>query len=67
MNNHPMGKEKVPPKVRMLNALTMEVWDIMLKIVLAPTMPKTLCKENGVILILKRVVPQLLKCKVRSQ
>ena len=67
MNNHPMGKEKVPPKVRMLNALTMEVWDIMLKIVLAPKTPKSLCKENGVILILKRVVPQLLKCKVRSQ
>ena len=35
MNNHPMRKEKVPPKVRKLNALTVEVWDIMLKFVLA--------------------------------
>ena len=55
MNNHSMRKEKVPPKVRKFNALTVEVWDIMLKIVLTPKMPKSLCKQHGVILILKRV------------
>ena len=44
MNNHPMRKEKVPLKVKKLNALTMEFWDIMLKIVLALNMPKSLCK-----------------------
>ena len=27
MNNHPMRKEKVSPKVRKLNALIVEVWD----------------------------------------
>ena len=33
----------------------------MLKIVLAPKMPKSLCKQHEAILILKRVLPQLLK------
>ena len=54
MNNHPMRKEKVPPKVRKLNALTIEVWDIMLKIFLAPKMPKSLCKQHGVTHILEK-------------
>ena len=34
MNNYLMRKEKVSPKVRKLNALTMEVWDTILKSVL---------------------------------
>ena len=42
MNNHPIRKEKVLPKVRKLNALTMEVWNIILKIVLAPKISKSL-------------------------
>ena len=44
MNNHPMRKEKVPLKVKKLNALIMEVWDIILNIVLALKMPKSLYK-----------------------
>ena len=34
MSNRLMRKKKVPPKVRKLNALTMEVWDTILKSVL---------------------------------
>ena len=43
MNNHPMRKEKVLPKVKKLNALTMEVWGIRFKILLALRMPKSQC------------------------
>ena len=57
MNNHPMRKEKVLPKVRKLNAIIVEVWDIMLIIVLAPKMSKSLCKQHRVTQILKKVLP----------
>ena len=57
MNNHPKRKEKVPLKVRKLNALTVEVWDIMLKIILAPKMSKSLYKQHGVMPIMKIVLP----------
>ena len=33
MNTHPMRKEKVPLKVKKLNVLIVENWDIILKIV----------------------------------
>ena len=56
-----MRKEKVPLKVRKLNALTIEVWDTMLKIVLTPKILKNLCSQHGVIQILKKVFPQLLR------
>ena len=36
MNNNPIRKEKVSPKVIKLNALTVEVRDVMLMIVLVP-------------------------------
>ena len=61
MNNHPMRRENVIPKVRKLSVITVKVWDIMLMIVLVPKMPKSLCNQQRVILILKRVLPQLLK------
>ena len=56
-----MRKEKVPLKVRKLNALTIEVWDTMLKIVLTPKILKNFCRQHGVIQILKKVFPQLLR------
>ena len=42
MNNHLMRKKKVPPKVRKLNALIVEVWDTILKSVLALKISKSL-------------------------
>ena len=39
-----MTKEKVPLKVRKLNAIIVEVWDIMPMIVLFPKMSKSLCR-----------------------
>ena len=61
MNNHPIRKEKIPPKVRKLDALTMEVWDIMLMIVLVLKILKSLSRQHGVTQILKKVLPQPLK------
>ena len=65
MNKHMKSllirNEKVPPKVRKLNALTMEVWDTMLMIILVPKILKILCRQHGVILTLKRVLQLLLK------
>ena len=54
-------KEKVPPKVRKLNALTAKVWDTLLMIILSPKISKSLCRLLGVIPTLKKVFPQLLK------
>ena len=56
-----MTKEKVPLKVRKLNALTVGFWDIMLMIVLVPKISKSLSRQHGVIQTLKRVLPQFLK------
>ena len=57
MKNHPVRKEKVLLKVRKFNALIVEVWGTLLKIVLVPKMPKSLFKQHEVIMILKRVIP----------
>ena len=43
-----MTKEKVLPKVRKLNTIIVEVWDIMLMIVIVPKMSKSLCRQYGV-------------------
>ena len=56
-----MTKEKVPLKVRKLNAIIVEVWDIMPMIVLFPKMSKSLCRQHAVILTLKKVLQLLLK------
>ena len=56
-----MTREKVLLKVRKLSVITVEVWDIVLMIVLVSKMPKSLCRQYGVIPTLKRVLPQLPK------
>ena len=56
MNKHPKKRIKVPPKVRKLNALSVQVWDTLIMIVLAPKILKSLCRLLGVILTLKKVV-----------
>ena len=58
-----MTKEKVPPKVRKFVALTTEVWDTLLMIVIAPKISKCLYKKHEVTQTLKIVFPQLLKRK----
>ena len=61
MNNYPKKRIKVPPKVKKLNVLIVEVWDTLLLIVLALKISKSLCRLHKVILTLKKVVLQLLK------
>ena len=56
MNNHPIERKKVHPEVRKLNTLIVEVWE-RLKIVLVLNISKILCKQHGVIQILKKVLP----------
>ena len=61
LKNLLITKEKVPPKVRKLDTIIVDVWDIMLMIVLVLNTLKSLCKHHGVILTLKKVLRQLLK------
>ena len=61
MNNHPMIMEKVFPKIRKFNILTMDVYNTILKIVLAPKILKSLCRQHGVIQTLNKVLHRLLK------
>ena len=61
MNNHPKKRIKVFRKVKKLNVLTIEVYDTLLLIVLAPKISKSLCRIYEVTQTMKKVIPQLLK------